>query len=469
MRLSRARPEAVALALGLTLAPACGQPARAPATAPTPPAAQARVFFVGPEDFREGRVELDLDPAPGGTTTLIVVPALGIPDFRADRGVATREMGASVSARAIDCVEEHVGHLLPPERRSVVAPEPPALPATSPRALPDARVFRILSAHGLRWVGVPAHLSYAGQRYAFYDDDGNEARFDAGEYRAMSARLDAAWPSLVGRFGAPTDRDRDGHVLVLVSRAAVTEQPGAQMAVDRGTMAGEGDGELVVAWSLDGFDVPAAQRAQFVDDYFPRTIMHETVHLAQLAAAARAGVPWDNVALPDWVTEGQAQLERFHTGLGLDELWSDVRSDTVDAPFFHRYALGALPFRWAERFGPDAQRAFLRAAVDPGVADPFATAFGVPEPLLLAELYASLRMGGTPFGHDLGLELPLDDAQVRLLAPPAPVTVVVGAPAVGAGLQITGHAVFEVAHLAPARVVLAMTGASGAYVLVVRR
>jgi hypothetical protein len=454
--------------LGLAIVAACVPPAGKVAT--DSHERQTPAFFVGPADFAGGRAVFDVEPAKGGVTTLVVVPAFGIADYRAGRAPDDLSVTVTAAPSAVGRAEIRAGHPLPPIRVAPVAdvPAPAAVAVLTP---PETRTFHVWSTRALRYVEAPAHRSYLGHAYAFYDDDANLERFTSDEYAAMDAVLETWWPGLVARFGPTTDVDGDGHVLVFVSRTAVEGQPGAQATVDRCALYGDGDcgppGEILVTWSLDGFAVPAAGRSEYVSDFFPRTLLHETVHLSQQAPAVRAHRAWPSVVIPEWVLEGQAQLMRFVSGIGLDELWDDVRSDPAAAPFLRPYAAGALPFWWVEqRAGGDAQRRVIAACLDPAVVDPFDAALGVSEPLVLAETYAALRFDPTSFGRNSGPDASSDDVPRRLGARLPVVALSADTKPVTASVRFTAHVAFQIAHDTPVRITLATDPPDRAYVLV---
>jgi hypothetical protein len=475
---SRLFPEPAA-ALLLVLAAGCNSPAPARAAGASAPRSlpQPSAFFLGPGDFEDGHAVFDVEPAPGGVTFVEVVPALAISDYRAQRHLEALVLSVTASAQPIDRVERRADHPLPRPHASTVPPAASPVPAAVVPA--ETRPFRMWSSRAHRYVEVPAHRSYLGASYAFYDDDTNVARFSMQEYATMNAVLESWWPALVARFGPPTDLDHDGHVLVLVSRTAIEAQPDAQGMMDRCSLFADGDclpGENLIVWSLDGFPASAEQRVGYVSDYFPRVLLHETVHLTQQAPAVRAHLSWPEVVqlLPAWVPEGQAQLMRFVSGVGKDELWIDLRSallagGPLEAPYFRPYVTGALPFLWAEQqVGGDVQRAFIEASLHAATADPFAAAFGVPEPLALAEAFASLRFDGTPFGRDSGLDFPDDDVPRRLGAPLPRTALPIDGRPVTAEVRCTGHNTFEIVHGGPVRVTVATSTSDAAYVLVAR-
>ena len=454
---------------GLLLA-ACVGPGDSPARSPTALPQQPSVFFAAPADREVDGLVFDVEPAPGGTTTLVVVPALATADYRAHPELATLTVPVTVTAQAIEHVERRVGRALPPPRAALAVPDP--APAAALHGPSETRAFRIWSTRSLRYVPASGHQSLLGRHYAFYDDDTNATLLRADEYAALDAILERWWPELARTFGSPTDVDGDGHVLVLMSRTAAVEQPTHRADADPCPMSGGADcgppGEVIVSWSLEGLGVPLAI------DELASTLLHETVHLAQHAAAVRAGVPLQSVVLPPWVREGQAELATFVSGVGLERLWSEARSELLqgsqlDAPFFRPYATGALPFRWAQgRFGPDAQRALLAASVDLAAVDPFATAFDVPEPLVLAETALSMRLDGTELGRETGLELPLDDVLGRLGAPLPSANVAIGGVPVTTDVRFTGHADFQIVHRQPVRLTVSTGSSIGAYALVAR-
>ena len=444
-----------------------------------PPAASARTFFLGPADFEAGQVSFDLEPAPGGTSTLVIVPALTLGDERARGDLATVDFPVTIEARTIERAHSR-GHPLPAP--CTPAPLPPATAspaAVAPRAPAPVRTFRVGSTGSGRPVEATGRLSYVGPGHAYYDDERNLQRLDAAGYASLDAILDRGQAEIARLFGPPTDVDGDGRVIVLMSRTAVAEPPARPAHVDPCTLSADAGcgppGEIIVSWSLDGFELTAGERAAFVDS-LAATLLHESVHLSQFAAAVRAGVDRPALALPAWLREGQAQLAPFVTGVGLEASWDDLRRDLLPggpfaAPLFQPYTTGVLPFLWArDHIGGDAQRRFIEASVDLRIHDPFAVAFGMPEGLALARTFMSLQLDGTPFGREACLDFPGDDVARRLGAKDArartPSTV--DAPPVTLHARATGHVAVDVAHAGPIHVTLSGVPAPGAYVLVAR-
>jgi hypothetical protein len=159
--------------------------------------------------------------------------------------------------------------------------------------------------------------------------------------------------------------------------------------------------------------------------------------------------------VPGYLGEGQAMLMRhLRPGGGVD--WNEL-SRLVDhlgprgTPFDSPYALGGLFVWWMhQHYGPSVQRAIIDAEWDPDAPDPIEKATGAPEPLVFAQFYAALRLDGTAYGHDAGLDFETEHVHSRL--PQAPVEPVHEGENKEALTFVTGHASFEVEHDGPVRV-----------------
>jgi hypothetical protein len=240
-------------------------------------------------------------------------------------------------------------------------------------------------------------------------------------------------------------------------------------------------GEIIYVRSLPDMSSPASQ-----DDYalvrVPDTILHETIHLAWLAHGWRRFGHFAARGVPRFFMEGSAQLFAFADEFEQERSWRLVDQALTAAddprpfsgprplgkagPFASPYSLGGLFFHWLrQRYGEGIDQALLDDCVDYRVEDPLEDVTGMPEPLAIATMVASLYFDGTEFGHDTGLELPGDDMRKRLPH---------GVPAVPLGpgsrrrdvSEYTGHVVYEVSHTTAVRVEVFTKSSDRAYVLV---
>jgi hypothetical protein len=313
-----------------------------------------------------------------------------------------------------------------------------------------------------------------GTHYAFYEDVTNRKNFTQSEYATIDQRAGFGYPQLTEIFGEPPDIDDNGHVIVFVSRTAAERRKHAQGAVDgcnldTGVHCG-GRGEIVYFWSLDGFPEADTRREFYATEYYPRTLLHETVHLCQTRVALEHGLPPKAIALPDYLREGQAMLPRYVVSRGnvdWHELSRDVdHVDSRPTPFDSPYALGGLLLWWMHgRYGPGVQRALIDASLDATERDPLAKVTGTPEPLVLAQFHASVLLDGTLDGPTTNLEFTPEHVRARLRA--VPVLPIHEDEVREVAVAATGHVTFEVEHERPVRVRL-RASRSGVYALVIQ-
>ena len=432
-------------------------------------------FFVGPADFDGNAATLDLPTPPHGSSLVFLVPDIGVAAYRQHEDLGARAVRVRVAVEsAPPGVPASAAHALPaPPIR--VPFEPSLNVAVSPAAaFAPTKSFKVYANDIHDYLDVIGRLAYVGTRYAFYDDTTNQKSFSSEDYARMDARAAEDYGQLVNLFGAPPDLDGNGRVIALVSRTASTRRP-ANGGVNGcnlqpGATECGGLGEIVYLWSLDGFPDADRRHEFYARDYFPRILLHETIHLCQLRTALERHIRIDGVAVPAYLGEGQAMLMRFlrpDGGVDWVELWELVaRHRLHDNPFDYPYALGGLFVWWMDQhYGSSVQRALMDAEVDSNAMDPVAKATGAPEPLVLAEFYAALRLDDTAYGRDIGLDF--GRAHVHEFISKVPVTPIRDGESKEAQVFATGYSAFEVAHTTPVRFRVGTAGAK-AFVLVVQ-
>jgi len=86
-----------------------------------------------------------------------------------------------------------------------------------------------------------------------------------------------------------------------------------------------GPGEFIYFAALDHFKVDTeAAREFFVSDYYPGNILHETVHLLQMAHPYRRFGGYRSYSSPAYLSEGQAELVKFLSGISAERNWQRV-------------------------------------------------------------------------------------------------------------------------------------------------
>jgi hypothetical protein len=325
------------------------------------------------------------------------------------------------------------------------------------------------------YVAATARKILESDPYVYYDQVDDRMPYTAAQFAAIDAKVRKGFPEITRRFGAPSDLDANGRIVVFLGHAVAAEDPSSLAYVDPCNLGAPGDcgerGEIVYVRSL-----PDMGNAGRQDDYamvqVPDAILHETIHLAWLAHGWRRFGHFAFRRIPRFFREGSAQLFAFSDEFEQEGTWKLVdralgsRDSGKVGPFSSPYVLGGLLFHWLrQRHGDGVDQALLDDLVDYRVDDPVEDATGSPEPLAVATLVASLYFDGTPFGHETGLELPRDDVRQRL---PHGVPAI----AIGAGSSrrdasaYTGHVLYEINHTAAVRVELSTKSADKAYVVV---
>jgi hypothetical protein len=464
---------------------ACGASTPAHPTIPIARSAPERVshdrrvadgvpFYLAPADASS--LVIDLLPPRSGTSHLYVVAGYSAADYRAGDNMhkAFSLLEAQVALLTEDAIPTR-GHPLPAPRR----PSAPAAIADPPHgasAPPPTRSFKIFEPSSRSYVAASGRRAHVGSTYAFYEDAQNTLNFTQDEYARIDATLDEWWPRLRSIFGDVTDVDGDGHIAVFISSTAARVRARAgQSFVDGCDLEGNvptcgPPGEVIYFWSLDGFPDADKNRDDYVRRFFPRNILHETVHLTQMRSAIDAGAPLRRIVVPEFYREGQASIVSLLTGLGDTEDWSRAREPLLrngpeDNPFAHPYTLGVQFFYWMHQsFGAWIHRPIMTEMHNIAAFDPLEKAIGIPEPLALAEMAASLDFDGTPYGTQTHLEYPGAHVAERLGGRPHAVELAI-CESKAMELRYTGHAAIAIKHEVPVRVTFRTAG-TRPYVLV---
>lgn len=176
-------------------------------------------------------------------------------------------------------------------------PEPPELspadwsmPSSAVNPLPASYEFSIWAESDQSYVSVPGTLAHVSDHLAFYEDPANLNNFTTAEYEIMSHMVDDYLPELTRLMGEPTDLDGNGSIKVFISSTMMDVRTSGEAYVDGCHLFDvlppgcSGPGEFIYFAALDHFKVDTeAAREFFVSDYYPGNILHETVHLLQMA------------------------------------------------------------------------------------------------------------------------------------------------------------------------------------------
>lgn len=390
---------------------------------------------------------------------MFVVPDLGVSAYRHGRDFGREDVTVRLDVEASATPRPSTaGHLLPVSRPAMLAGSPDVAAASAAGRLPPKRDFEVYDQDLRRHVNATGSLAYIGARYAFYEDANNQKNFTHDEYATIDARATEDYGTLVDIFGSPPDIDGNGRVIAFVSRTVADHHRAGQAYVDGCNLDASATGcggtaDIIYFWALDGFRDADARRDFYVQHYYPRTLLHETIHLCQHRTMVASGRSRRNEP-PPYLYEGQAMLMRFIRPHG-DVDWDEL-SQLVDhlgphgTPFETPYAMGGLFAWWMhQHYGPSIERTLMEAEADDDVADPVERATGAPEPLVFAQFYAALFLDGTAYGHESGLEFGVEHLRAHM--PHVPIEPVHPGETRETTVLATGRAGFEVEHQMPVR------------------
>lgn len=429
------------------------------------PAASAQVGYQSPEDFRDGMLAIELPTSPSGRTFLVGVPALGSEAWwTRSQFIHEQTFDFRVEVQTSQGLEATPLRTLP-ER------VPPPLnvwevPAVGePQSLEADKDFYLWSHHEQDYVVAHGALAFEGADFAFYEDLTNQDNFSLSEYETLNGVLENHFPRVKELMGEPTDLDGNGRILVFISRSMMDHRTAGEAYVDGCHMRENPGGcvhrgEFVYIASMDHIG-GMGPRASLVSNYYPRNILHESIHLLQQGHAYRRSGTWAGFHTPAYYGEGQAELMSFESDFRASTIWGQVRerflrTDQIGStPFNLPYSMGAL-WHWYlhQNFGEGLSQAIIDAVYDPASRTRSLTevALGIPEPLLLAQMYASMIFDGSEFGEAHALHFPQDDVTARLSGEGPPVIRVAPGGEAAAGRRFTGGVIFEIEHDGPVRV-----------------
>ena len=448
----------------------------APASRSETPAS-CDTFYLSPTDFNRGSATVDLLPPANGRSFLVIVPQAG--DARREDGVHRKPPAPTVSVQVTPSFldVDTTRHRLPDLPRLTDEVTVQSRPRVT-TALPTIERIRMSTSRNT-WITVVGTQAYSDQSYVFYDDILNTENFSRDEYMAI-ARTVSRWQEWVDeRFAPPTDLDANGHVLVFVSRTAAQVSRstlwGWVDTCDKDLQSEEcGDRtarEAIFVRSLDTIVDAKKRRDYYVNEFFPGLLLHETIHLSQLAIARSFGARAGDIK--PLYREGQAELGFLATGLALDEqsaaIRNALRKDAATSDAFtqeYPYQIGGLFLWWLDqKLGGRVHGALLKSTFSGHASDPFLGAIGVPEPLGLAMMYASISLEEASGRCGAWLRRPV--AVNRLPGSKLPVSVIAPGQWVMREVPDTGYLILDVRHREHVQVAVE-TGEQGAFLVVVQ-
>jgi len=444
-------------------------------TVVTPPSSTAAARIFSPRDFIAGRITIDIPATTAGRTLLFVVP--GVTSLGWWGGAVGQPIPTTVSVQAIPSGPPTPGRAI--ARGTVLTRSEWSSPRTGPpQPLSSLRQFQVYSNTSQAYVPATGRLAYTGSRYAYYEDITNNINFDPNQYRVLDSIAAAYVPRLDALMGPPADLDGNGHILVFISQTVSSVRIGGEAYADgcNINVAGGacGDmGEIVYIVPPDHFGSWPSNAGFLVADYYPRNILHETIHILQYGHSYRRGGSYASWKAPAMIYEGLAEITRIDTRLGFQDAWNllQTRFDNRDfskTPFSDPYYMGAvlnwwLLRTWGEGY-PQAMIESMFGAITAG-QDLFENAVGVPEPDLLAIFYASLFFDDTPFGALFNLQFPGESVPSLVGGTNIPTQILAPGTTFSMPLSYTEGRVIDVRHSTMVRITID-AGPAGAAILV---
>lgn len=434
--------------------------------------AAARVFPAS--SFIAGNVSINLPATTSGSSYIVLVPAYTTLDWKS--GLANTAISTQVSVTSSTDATATLGRDLRWGRALTKHAW------TSPRiaaqvGLATRRQFSVQTPSQGR-VSVTGRLAFTGTDYAFYEDTTNSVNFTDAQYRRMDQLLTSPTSDLFDLMGAPTDLDGNGKIVVFVSRT-VLSNAGAGTAFMYGCDMNPGSsdcpttGELLYFGSPDGFGDWASNPSYYVENWYPRNILHESVHILQFTQAWRGLSQFRNPNAPAHLTEGLAEFTRMRSRMGFTDAWNYAKSqyaarDFSKTPANDVYYTAAM-FNWwlGRKFGDGYPQAVISAmfTAHESQQDIFASSLGVEEPELLAMFYASLYFDESAFGSRFGVEFPGENVPSLLGNTPPAVEEMVPGLTLARSLQYTQGRIYKISHAGPINVTV-RAGGVGVVVLV---
>ena len=382
----------------------------------------------GPQDFRAGVLQAGFSQlAPGERLGVLLVNAGG-----RDGAQARVEVAGVAPAQASQAAQR--GALLsaaPQHPRALHAPEPAftgAAAAAPEPAAPDAhRAFCVVPGLDFsRHLRKPATRVALTAHGAFYVDDDDLSHSEAPLVEALAQAYEArVWPSDTAAFGAPTDVDQNGRILILMTHELGAHLNGGWLIGYFGnsdllrarddssdcSSGGSNHGEIVYLNDVQNGAANGYSAQDLAGTVYPATLAHEIQHLLNLGhrcveqrcsggedtwinealskvAEDLAGYGWNG---PLGRSEGAAYLSRSegelrgYDGRSLTRWESDPIGNYQGAHSFLRF--------FADRLGPDLAGA---VAGGPGGRDGLEEAIGRPLSRAMAEWATALLVSNEP-------------------------------------------------------------------------
>ncbi len=380
---------------------------------------QPRVWYYSPDGFQNGILAFQV-PSPGQNLLLALAPNMIFSEaMQGGQGYWDTVFSVQVQHGGPSTTTPAPRSLPTP---TTFSPEAWTSPHQAPPRPPEQR--RLFKVDGVDTEGV---LVYEGEKFLFYEEVSSSAStyprcFTRDQYQAIEANTLPAYEKMIRLMGEPPDFDGNRKVIVYLS-ATVAERQGVGIAFFSASDISPSNpnrSEIVY--------FPCAQwsdAAYRVSTWFPRNIIHETIHLLQAAHAYRRGTPGAIYnSYIGFLSEGQAELFRLKrigsdSAMGVDERWRGIRDCLMSVQPQGNlslnncyYTYGSLWHYWMHvRHGEGFEQRLIEAVYqskEKPNASPHERVAGIPESLTLALTHLSLALDDTPAGVSLGLHFPED-------------------------------------------------------------
>lgn len=278
-----------------------------------------------PDDFRSGELRARFDAVGSGERVGVLLVNADGPD----RAQATVEIDGTAEQPAAPAVQPPAPAFSRPQ--AVHAPEPIDVRSPAdPEPILKRRSFCVVPGLDFsRHLRKPATLAASSAHGELYIDDDDLPHYDAAFAPALMLSFEErVWPAVTGAFGAPTDVDRNGKLLVLLSHELGAHQNGGWLIGYFGdadlmrarddspgcTDGGSNHGEIVFLNDLHNGALNGWSASELLSEIYPATLAHEMQHLLNLGhrCVERAcDGPQET-----WINEGLSKVAEDLAGYG---------------------------------------------------------------------------------------------------------------------------------------------------------
>ena len=298
----------------------------------------------GPQDFRSGVLRADFPAlAPGEKLGVLLVNSSGRDEAQATVEIAGVAQEPAQPARSSALVAAE------PRPRSLHAPEqglPAQVAAPEPSVAGPHRAFCVVPGLDFsRHVRKPATRVALTDHGAFYVDDDDLSHYEAPFIDALAQAYEQrVWPADTAAFGAPTDVDQNGRILVLLTHELGAHLNGgwligyfgnADLLSARDDSAdcsggGSNHAEIVYLNDVQNGGANGYSAQDLGASVYPATLAHEIQHLLNLGhrCVERRCASGEET----WVNEALSKLAEDLAGYG----WNGALGRSEGAAYLSR-------------------------------------------------------------------------------------------------------------------------------------